>query len=125
MYPDALPNKKSGDDISKHASRVNVPLGIQARFGLYTWGEGFGFGVWLSPSKLGPLRWNASRGVCAACTLFTVDHCLLTVGGFLQVGGSCQSHLTQAVCSQHEAAVPCLQHTGLIGKEVLDSDCVW
>ena len=102
-----------------------MPLGIQTRFELYTWGEGLGFGVWLSPSKLGPLRWNASRGVCAACTLFTADHCLLTVGGVLQAAGSCQSYLMQAVCSQHEAAVSRLQHTGLMGKEVLDSGCGW
>ncbi len=125
MYPNALPKKKSNGDISRHASRMNVPLGMQTRFELYTWGEGLGFWVWLSPSKLGPLRWNASRGVNAACSFFTARHCLLAVGGVLQVGGSCQSNLTQTVCSQHEAAVSRLQHTTLMGKEVLDSDCGW
>lgn len=114
MYSNALPKKNSNSDISRHATRVNVPLGMQTRFGLYTWGEGLGFGVGLSPSKLGPLRWNTSRGVRAACTLFTAGRRLLTVGGVLQVGGCCQPHLTQAVCSQHEAAVSRLQHTSLM-----------
>jgi len=107
------------------ASRVRVPLGMQTRFELYTGGKGLGFWVWLGPSRLGPLRRNASRGVNAACSLFTAGHRLLAVGGILQAAGCCQSHLAQAVCSQQKAAVSRLQHTTLMGKQVLDADCVW
>ena len=106
------------------ASRVRVPLGMQTKFELYTGGKGLGFWVWLGPSRLGPLRRNASRGVNAACSLFTAGHRLLAVGGILQAAGCCQSHLAQAVCSQQKAAVSRLQHTTLMGKQVLDAQIV-
>lgn len=54
MYPDALPNKKSGGDISKHASRVNVPLGIQARLGYIPGVKGLALGSGLVPASLDP-----------------------------------------------------------------------